>query len=58
MPPSSEPPARRVDHFNVFSVISHDPLYGDGQPPRQFFEMNLTRLGDTDWPAGGAVAAK
>ncbi|MDP1632322.1 MAG: DUF1579 domain-containing protein [Caulobacter sp.] len=25
------------------------------QPPRQIFEMNLTRIGDTDWPNGGAV---
>ncbi len=24
--------------------------------PVQFFEMNLTRLGETDWPAGGAVS--
>jgi len=58
MPPSSELQALRVDHFNAFTVISYDPLYADGQPPRQFFEMNLTRLGDTDWPAGGAVAVK
>lgn len=28
----------------------------DGQPPRPFFKMTLTRLGDTDWPAGGSVA--
>ena len=28
-----------------------------GQPPAAFFEMNLRRLGDTDWPAGGAVPA-
>lgn len=27
----------------------------EGQPPRQFIEMRLTRIGDTDWPAGGAV---
>lgn len=26
-----------------------------GQPPRRFFEMALTRLGDTDWPAAGGV---
>lgn len=24
-------------------------------PPQQIFEMNLRRIGDTDWPAGGAV---
>ena len=27
----------------------------EGQPPRQMIEMRLTRVGDTDWPAGGAV---
>lgn len=27
----------------------------EGQPPRQMIEMRLTRIGDTDWPAGGAV---
>lgn len=27
----------------------------EGQPPRQIFEMALKRVGDTDWPAGGAV---
>ena len=28
----------------------------EGQPPRQTIEMRLTRVGDTDWPAGGAVS--
>lgn len=28
----------------------------EGQPPRQIIEMRLTRIGDTDWPAGGAVS--
>lgn len=28
----------------------------DGQPRRQMIEMRLTRIGDTDWPAGGAVS--
>lgn len=28
----------------------------EGQPPRQMMEMRLTRVGDSDWPAGGAVA--
>lgn len=27
----------------------------EGQPPRQMIEMRLNRIGDTDWPAGGAV---
>ena len=26
-----------------------------GKPPTRFFEMRLKRLGDTDWPDGGAV---
>jgi hypothetical protein len=26
-----------------------------GGEPRQVFEMNLKRVGDTDWPAGGAI---
>ncbi len=28
----------------------------EGQPPRQMIEMRLTRIGDTDWPAGGTVS--
>ena len=27
----------------------------EGQPPRPMIDMRLTRIGDTDWPAGGAV---
>jgi hypothetical protein len=26
-----------------------------GQQPARFIEMDLRRVGDTDWPAGGAV---
>lgn len=29
-----------------------------GKEPVRFFEMTLTRVGDTDWPAGGAVPMK
>ena len=29
-----------------------------GQQAMQFFEMNLVRVRDTDWPAAGAVSAK
>lgn len=29
-----------------------------GREPARFFEMELTRIGDTDWPAGGAIPAK
>jgi hypothetical protein len=29
-----------------------------GKDPVRFFEMKLKRIGDTDWPAGGAVSPK
>jgi hypothetical protein len=29
-----------------------------GKDPVRFFEMNLKRIGDTNWPAGGAVTPK
>lgn len=29
-----------------------------GKDPVRFFEMTLKRIGDTDWPAGGAVSPK
>jgi hypothetical protein len=29
-----------------------------GQEPVRFFEMNLTRVGESDWPAAGAISAK
>jgi hypothetical protein len=29
-----------------------------GKDPVRFFEMNLKRVGDTDWPAAGAVEPK
>jgi hypothetical protein len=29
-----------------------------GKDPIRFFEMDLKRVGDTDWPAAGAVPAK
>lgn len=28
----------------------------DGQPPRRYIEMRLTRVGDSDWPGAGAVS--
>ena len=30
-------------------------FFMEGQPPRQMIEMRLTQIGDTDWPADGAV---
>jgi hypothetical protein len=29
-----------------------------GRPPVRFFEMNLVRVGDSDWPGAGAISAK
>jgi hypothetical protein len=29
-----------------------------GGEPVRFFEMTLKRIGDTDWPAAGAVGPK
>ena len=29
-----------------------------GKAPVRFFEMNLKRVGDTDWPAAGAISPK
>jgi hypothetical protein len=30
----------------------------EGQPPRQFFEMNLVWVGDSSWPTAGAIPPK
>ena len=32
-------------------------LLVEGQPPRRIFEMNLRRIGDSDWPEAGALTA-
>jgi hypothetical protein len=32
-------------------------LIADGKPPVRIFEMNLTRIGDSDWPEAGALTA-
>lgn len=29
-----------------------------GKPPVRFFEMDLKRVGDTDWPAAGAISPR
>jgi hypothetical protein len=34
-----------------------DRIFPEKQPIR-FFEMNLTRVGDTTWPAAGTVSPK
>jgi hypothetical protein len=33
-------------------------LIVEGQPPRRIFEMNLERIGDSDWPEAGALTAE
>ena len=33
-------------------------LIAEGQPPRRIFEMNLKRIGDSDWPEAGALTAE
>jgi hypothetical protein len=33
-------------------------LIADGKPPVRIFEMNLTRIGNSDWPEAGALAAE
>lgn len=38
------------DHYREVGVFSMP-----GIPPQQMFEMNLTRRGDSDWPAAGAI---
>ena len=30
----------------------------EGKEPVRFFEMNLTRIGDSAWPGVGAIAPK
>jgi hypothetical protein len=41
---------------NKLREIGHTML--EGRPPVQTFEMNLVRIGDTDWPLGTPVPAK
>lgn len=44
---------------NLASLTANLTEVGDrmmtGDAPVRFIEMDLTRLGDTDWPAAGAV---
>jgi hypothetical protein len=41
---------------NKFRETGHTVM--EGKPPVQIFEMNLERVGDTDWPLGTPVPAK
>ena len=52
-------PNARIEHVAVVRDGTWHEVgtyRADGQPPRLFIDMRLTRIGDTDWPAGGAVA--
>ena len=33
-------------------------LVAEGKPPQRVFEMTLKRIGDSDWPAGGAIGPR
>ncbi len=49
-------------HYTAVIKDGHWHEVGDrvmpGQPPVRFFEMTLQRVGDTDWPAAGAIPLK
>jgi hypothetical protein len=42
-----------ADHWNEVG-----DLIAEGQPPRRIFEMNLKRIGDSNWPEAGALTAE
>ena len=51
-------PGRRVQYTATIkdgTLTEIGEFVMDGQPPVRTFEMHLKRIGDTDWPAGGAV---
>ena len=51
------PNARVVYVATVKDGVWHEvgDYVAEGQPPRRMIEMRLRRIGDSDWPAGGAV---
>ena len=51
------PNARVVYVATVKDGVWHEvgDYVTEGQPPRRMIEMRLRRVGDSDWPAGGAV---
>ncbi|MFT3998473.1 MAG: DUF1579 domain-containing protein [Asticcacaulis sp.] len=51
------PTARIVSTITIKGDTWHEvqDYVATGQPPRRFFEMNLKRVGDTDWPSAGAI---
>lgn len=40
------------------SWIESGEYVAEGRPPLKFIEMNLKRIGDSDWPAAGSVGPK
>lgn len=54
-------PNARIDYVaTVKDGVWHEvgDYVAEGQPPRRYIEMRLTRVGDTDWPGAGAVAPR
>ena len=54
-------PNARIEYVaTVRDGIWHEvgTYIAEGQPPRPMIDMRLTRIGDTDWPAGDAVALR
>jgi hypothetical protein len=49
--------AERVQHVRRVRREVGDRI-APGQDPVRFFDMNLKRVGDTDWPAAGAISPK
>lgn len=54
--PAGSATIRYVTRFEGDKWIETGDYVAPGQPPRRFFEMTLTRVGDTDWPEAGGVA--
>ena len=51
------PNARVVYNATVKDGVWHEvgDYLAEGQPPRRMIEMRMRRIGDSRWPAGGAV---
>ena len=48
----------RTDDLHVFFVVLRSSLTRTEWTPVRFFEMKLTRVGDSDWPAAGTIPLK
>lgn len=45
----------QTERIGPFLGGSVKVIEGRGYEPVRFFEMNLTRVGDTDWPGAGPI---